>query len=125
MIPWRRLGKLDERFRPLQLLGEGRTWLGQVDGSVVAENARSCLGSLGHWLQSLKRGEKAAGTERGESSIFLSWWIDEVQSHVFGSEIVARYADVEDLDPIRERLHENALLLDRLEEDWVGHWARA
>ena len=33
--------------------------------------------------------------------------------------------DIIDLGSIKQNLDQNALVLDRLEEDWVTHWARA
>jgi tetratricopeptide (TPR) repeat protein len=127
VVPWRRLGRLDERFRPLQFLGEGRTWLVQRDGTFVAEHARDSLGSLGHWLQERLRTSSpdGEGGRPSDSSRFIAWWAGEVQGHVFGAEPVARHEDIADLAPIQERIAGNALLLDRLEEDYVGRWARS
>lgn len=127
VLSWRRLGRMDEHFRPLQFLGEGRTWLAQMDGSIVADNARACLGSLGYWIQTQKRGEEAlrASGARDESSGFVSWWVNEIQRQVFGVVPIAREEDIEDLGSIQERLQTDAAVLNQLEEDWINQWARA
>ena len=121
--PWRHLSRLDERFRPLQLLGEGRTWLVQTDGSIVAEHARDCFGGLGFWIHDLLQGQDRSSHR--SSASFLEWWAKEVQSHVFGRESIKRAEDISDLSGNEVRLRSNSLWLDRLEEDWVGRLAVA
>lgn len=123
-VPWRRLGRLDERLRPLQLLGEGRTWLVQVDGAVVAEHARNCLGGLAFWIQDQLRRQQASRDSR-DTSEFVFWWAREVQRHVFRDEPVGRSEDISDLSLIEGSIHSSGLRLDRLEEHWVEHWARS
>ena len=125
VIPWQRLGRLDERLLPLQFLGEARTWLVQVDGSFLAEQARSSLGKLAYRIQSLKPSQSDEGESEGRSRDFVSWWTGEIRLHVFGGEPMAGYKDITDLGSIQRNLDQNTLLLDRLEEDWVTHWARA
>ena len=125
VIPWQRLGRLDERLVPLQFLGEARTWLVQVDGSFLAEQARSSLGKLAYQLQNLKPSRSDEGDSEGRSRDFVSWWTGEIRLHVFGGEPLAGYDDITDLGSIQRNFDQNTLLLDRLEEDWVGHWARA
>jgi tetratricopeptide (TPR) repeat protein len=124
-LPWRRLGRLDERFVPLQFLGEARTWLVQVDGSLLAEQARSALGNLAYQIRRLKPTVSEAEDSEERSPDFISWWTDEIRSHVFGGEPVANYDDITDLGHIQQNLDQNAMLLDRLEEDWVTHFARS
>jgi tetratricopeptide (TPR) repeat protein len=124
-VPWRRLGRLDERLVPLQFLGEARTWLVQVDGAFLAEQARSSLGKLAYQIQNLKPSRSDEGDSEGRSRDFVSWWTGEIRLHVFGGEPLAGYDDITDLGSIQRNLDQNTLLLDRLEEDWVGHWARA
>jgi tetratricopeptide (TPR) repeat protein len=123
--PWQRLGRIDERLAPLQLLGEARTWLVQVDGDFLAEQARSSLGKLAYRIQNLKSSKSEAGESEDRSRDFVSWWTDEIRSYVFGGESVAGYDDITDLGSIRQNLDQHAVVLDRLEEDWVTHWARA
>jgi tetratricopeptide (TPR) repeat protein len=124
-LPWRRLGRMDERLVPLQLLGEARTWLVQVDGSFLDEQARDTLGKLAYQIQHLKPFRPEIEEAEDRSRDFVSWWTDEIRLNVFGGEPVASYQDITDLVSIRQNLDQNAMVLDRLEEDWVTHWARA
>jgi tetratricopeptide (TPR) repeat protein len=122
VLSWRRLARLDERFVPLQLLGEARTWLVQTDGSLVAEKARDCLGQLDHRIQRLRH---AGETEAGRDSRgFIPWWTKEIQQHVFGTTEPAGVEALE-LEVIQSNLKIHAGVLNRLEEDWLQHWARA
>ncbi|MFL6262463.1 MAG: tetratricopeptide repeat protein [Thermoanaerobaculia bacterium] len=123
--PWRRLGRVDERLVPLQFLGEARTWLVQVDGALLAEQARTSLGKLAYQIQNMKASRSEAEDVEHRSPDFVSWWTGEVRLHVFGGETVTGYDDVTDLGSIRQNLDQNAMVLDQLEEDWVTHWARA
>ncbi|MFY9824729.1 MAG: tetratricopeptide repeat protein [Thermoanaerobaculia bacterium] len=124
LASWRRLSRFDERFVPLQLLGEARTWLAQVDGSLLAEKARGCLGELGYRIQTLKHVKESdpSGFDRDKPG-FEWWWASEIQNHLFGAQSVKGYEEVPDLALIRENIASNKQTLDRLEEDWLGHWA--
>jgi tetratricopeptide (TPR) repeat protein len=126
VLSWRRLGRLDERFRPLQLLGEARTWLVQTDGAIVAENARNCLDQLGRWVRRVKPfAEISKEKDLPESSRFVSWWGGEAERYLFESTPVAASADLLALAPIQERIEAQTIPLNRLEEDWLQHYARA
>jgi len=127
VLSWRRLSRLDERLRPLQLLGEARTWLAQTDGAIVAENARSCLTQLGRWIGGVKPIADVRPEERKlpATTVFLSWWADQVGSRVFGAARPVHPDELEDLGPVEERLKAEPMPLNYLEEDWLQHFARA
>lgn len=122
VLLWRQLGRIDERLHPLQSLGEGRTWLVQHDGAVV-DQARGCFGSLGYWIQRVSR--ERADRRDVNTSEFVRWWAREVQVHVFGREQVHRSEDISTFGPIEDNVHSNSTWLDRLEEDWLYHFATA
>jgi Flp pilus assembly protein TadD len=126
VLPWRRLSRLDERFVPLQFLGEARTWLLQTDGSLVAEGARDCLGQLSYRIQELQHlGLSDEGEPTKDSPSFIRWWSREIQNYVFGGIGMSEAEDLPDLSSIQSNIIRNAGVLNQLEEDWLQHWARA
>lgn len=139
IVPWRRLSHIDEHCRPVQFLGEGRTWLNLRDGETVAGKARDAFGRLGHWLQrriepSHKKDNSNATTleqvrERFVAikgpDDFFGWWAREVQIHVFGEHPVSRAEDLEELGTLRQRLDRNSRTLDQIEEECIARFDRA
>jgi hypothetical protein len=129
--PWRRLGQLDTRNYPVQLLGEGRAWLAQVDGRTVEEGAAGAFVKLDRWIQTRIVALEDLGAEdrdpaalRGSFRLvhedsFQDWWAREVQIHLFGARAVSRQEELRDLAPIRGSLLQFAAALDALEEDWI------
>jgi tetratricopeptide (TPR) repeat protein len=133
---WRQLERIDPIYRPVHLLGEGRTWLAQLDGSTVEDGARKAFGQLGFWLHNhIDRtdveapNDKAPAELRGRfkrsTNTFVSWWALEVQVHLFGMQDVKRAEDLDSLDPIKEQLNNYAPMLDTLEESWISRHAMA
>lgn len=129
--PWRRLGQLDARHYPVQLLGEGRAWLAQVDGRTVEEGAAGAFVKLDRWIQTrIVAPQDLDGEGRDPAALrgsfqlvhedsFQDWWAREVQIHLFGAQAVSRQDDLRDLAPIRGSLLQFAEALDALEEDWI------
>ena len=116
LLPWQRLARRGQHYRPLGNLGEGRAYLALADGSALEDGARDAFGRLGRWIG---RQTKQVDSE----TKFSSWWAREVQSLVFGETSVTGAADLDDLDPLRERVKANATLLDEREEDYAYHYA--
>jgi tetratricopeptide (TPR) repeat protein len=134
--PWRQLGKMDPRCRPVQLLGEGRAWLSLQDGSTVTDRARDAFGDLGRWLSKRLKPihaqppAYATCLERDRMHFqplesvepFVGWWAREVQATLFGSNAVASVDELSDLSPVLSRLKNNAALLDNLEEEGLSRY---
>jgi hypothetical protein len=127
LVPWRQLARLDQRCRPVSMLGEGRAWLALTDGEQVEGHARDCFGKLARWVHERLGAEEERGRGRGDSgdsegeedvNVF-GWWAQNIQRHLFASESVSSAKDLGDLAPIRGRVHEHADLLNRLEEELV------
>ena len=118
--PWRRLVKLDNRYRPVQLLGEGRAWLVQVDGTFVERQARKAFGQLGFWMH----GATSARRNDNNEDPFPSWWAGEVQRALFGDLKITREKDLTSLVPIRDHALRRQRDLDMLEETWVRRVGR-
>jgi len=134
--PWRRLGHLDLRYRPVQLLGEARAWLAQVDGQTVEEGARAAFVELERWIAKrvqLKEGAPATddlgalreafllagGAEFPEHPDFSDWWAREIQVHLFGSTMARSQEELSSLAPVRDALAAHARTIDILGEDYV------
>ncbi len=116
---WRRLSRLDNRFRPVQLLGEGRSWLVHTDGSFVEERARHTFGRLGYWMSNLPDTTGSRGSE------FPAWWAKEVRHFLFAGTAVAGHQDVGNLDLLRQRNAQFRWELNNLEETWIRQTGRA
>ncbi len=132
ILPWRRLGRLDEQLRPVEHLGSGRTWLTLANGSLpeaAAHGARNAFGRLGYWIQQtldaeLLEQEEAEGRRTSSSGLaFLAYQARNLRESLFGGDAIARAEDIGDLEPYRERLAVHAFELDQIEESFVHRLA--
>ncbi len=131
VMPWRRLARMSETYRPVGLLGEGRAWLVQVDGHTVEDGARDALGRLARWIRrkvAVDSPPEAPAGDLGalrahflpeETDDVYKWWAAEVQIRVFDGELVGRADDIEDIEAVRDRLGQHRADLDNLEEELV------
>jgi hypothetical protein len=130
---WRLLDSLESRSRPLELLGEGRTWLACRDGTKVDDEATRCFKRLHLWVSEhlpQEQGDLDKLSPRPEeirdvfplprSAPLEDWWSREIQAYVFGN-LRVNGADGDYLDVIRGRLESFAVDTDALEEDFSNH----
>ena len=127
LVPWRQLARLDQRCRPVSMLGEGRAWLALTDGEHVERHARDCFGKLARWVHERLGADEERGRGRGDSGDserdedvdVFGWWAKNIQRHLFADEPVSGANDFRGLSTIRGRVHEHADLLNRLEDELV------
>jgi tetratricopeptide (TPR) repeat protein len=126
--PLRELGRLDEHYRPIQLLGESRGYLILRDGATVKGKAINALGRLARWISerpdpAIMGGMKDSTAEESDELTFIQWWSEQVYDRVFGAQSVKLAADISDLDTIARQVLENENALNELEEDFVFKYA--
>ena len=56
---------------------------------------------------------------------FNTWWALETQAEVFGMRQVGGYDDLDDFEPIKQRIADHAPMLNHIEEDFVRRFAKA
>lgn len=116
LLPWKRLTRIDDHLRVVQLLGEGRSFLLASDAA-AEEEARNRFGELG-WRIGRILGHRTKATAASDPNElpFLVSWAQELRNHLFGGAAITGIDDLPDLDILRHRIAENATELDQQEE---------
>ena len=119
--PWKKLGRLDERLRPIQLLGEARTLLLRPE-DMARDAARDRFGELGWWIERTLGFAAAAGKSNRQAPFNVEW-ARELRSSLFQEATVAQADDIKDLDALGARVETQAFELERQEEIYLSQIA--
>ncbi|MDY7094934.1 MAG: tetratricopeptide repeat protein [Acidobacteriota bacterium] len=122
MRPWRQLARLAPHYRPVALLGEGRSWLAQVDGRRVEERALENFGELAWWTHRQATASEGGAPRSKDEPAFSHWWSQELRRSLFGSMNPRHIGDLPSVPQIRSVLDERGASLDLLEEAFIDRF---
>ena len=134
LAPWRGMERRDARYRPVRLLGEGRSYLCFSDGGEATEGARRAFASLDKWLSSWTSGAPlggdagAAGDDGwngGSEDRFRARWAGWVWEAVFSGVDPPDELGAVDVAALATRLTQSAVsvTLDTYEEEFVFRYS--